>query len=202
MTGMKKSRVRITGVFILILFLLVLSAACAPRSLKDRSENTDQETAFQEFTWSASSDCGVCHTNATQSFTDPASIAEKHPELEKDCFSCHTDQDTIKEAHASVTLDSQKTRATLKKTEVSEAACTSCHPQEEIAEATVSCIALTDSAGTVVNPHERPISESHAKTTCASCHKIHSEEPASVVAPDLCTNCHHASVYECHTCHD
>ena len=102
-----------------------------------------------------------------------------------------------------MTLDSEKKKQTLKKTEVPEAACVGCHDKEDLVAATSSSMVLTDKNGLTVNPHDLPVNDDHTAKglTCASCHKIHADEPSAEVAPGICLNCHHADVYECNTCH-
>ena len=102
----------------------------------------------------------------------------------------------------------------LKNTAVSEETCltSGCHSMDELVAATASSTVLTDSNGTVKNPHEMLIDENHiansnADLACSSCHKMHEENGAesqavAESAQAKCTGCHHQNVYECGTCHD
>ncbi len=68
--------------------------------------------------------------------------------------------------------------------------------------ATADSVVLTDSEGTVVNPHDLPDSTNHNKIVCVDCHKIHdTEADLAKTASKKCTSCHHENVYECYTCH-
>ena len=71
-------------------------------------------------------------------------------------------------------------------------------PEEHVA-LTAGVTELTDSNGTMVNPHEvMGLTEGHADIVCADCHAMHS---AGSTAAETCVSCHHAGVYECNTCH-
>ena len=59
------------------------------------------------------------------------------------------------------------------KTAVDDAVCASCHNAADLAAKTTESAVLTDSEGTVVNPHDLPENEDHAATKCTSCHKMH-----------------------------
>lgn len=68
--------------------------------------------------------------------------------------------------------------------------------------ATADSTALTDSSGTVVNPHDLPAVKDHDSITCTTCHDVHDPEPdAAKTASKKCLSCHHEGVYECYTCH-
>ncbi len=68
--------------------------------------------------------------------------------------------------------------------------------------ATADSEVLTDSEGTVVNPHDLPDSMNHNKIACVDCHKIHdTEADLAKTASKKCTSCHHQNIYECYTCH-
>ena len=180
-------------------------ASCAPQDAQPAKESGGDAPTTQDiaFAWSADSDCGTCHERDVQSFDDAACAASQHADLQGQCLTCHNDEPGLEKAHAKVTLDSEKKKQTLKKTEVPEAACVGCHDKEDLVAATASSTALTDKNGLTVNPHDLPVNDDHAAKglTCASCHKIHADEPSAEVAPGICLNCHHADVYECNTCH-
>ena len=63
---------------------------------------------------------------------------------------------------------------------------------------------LTDKNGTTANPHDLPQNADHtnADLACATCHKLHGEDPIEQTALKACIDCHHAEVFECGTCHD
>ena len=126
-------------------------------------------------------------------------IAKSHGALQ--CVICHDDEEGLVKAHAKVTVDSTKVAKRLKKTEVAAETCLACHEATYSAEATAESTALTDTNGTVVNPHDLPESENHSGIACASCHSMHTTDNIATTAAQTCTKCHHANVYECGTCH-
>lgn len=189
----------------LVCGLALFLASCAPQDAQPAKESGGDAPKTQDiaFAWSADSDCGTCHERDVQSFDDADCVASQHADLQGQCLTCHNDEPGLEKTHAKVTLDSEKKKQTLKKTEVPEAACVGCHDKEDLVAATASSTALTDKNGLTVNPHDLPVNDDHAAKglTCASCHKIHADEPSAEVAPGICLNCHHADVYECNTCH-
>ncbi len=178
-------------------------AACAATGDAEPSEDGGPDADASSFSWSAESDCGACHENDVASFEDPACAASSHADLESQCLTCHNDEPGLQEAHEGVSFDSEKRRATLKKTEVPEDTCLGCHDIDELKAATADSAVLTDDEGTVVNPHDVPANADHegAGISCSSCHKVHTAEGAAQTAPTVCKNCHHHGVYECGTCH-
>lgn len=196
--------IRRTAVLTLVVCGLTLClVACAPQGEGAPPASDDDAPTAAEFTWSKDSDCATCHETDVASFDDAACAASQHASLKNDCLTCHDDVAGLEEAHQKVTLDSQKKKATLKKTAVSEDICLTCHDKTELAVATAASTALTDKNGLTVNPHDLPVNDDHAEagTTCSSCHKLHASESATETAPAVCRNCHHADVYECNTCH-
>lgn len=150
--------------------------------------------------WSETVECGACHTSEAESADNEAAIYSAHAALISDCTTCHFDDILIKR-HAKATTESKMPKM-VKRSEVHDETCTTCHNTEKLAEATADLKTLVDSKDTVVNPHELPQVEDHADITCSSCHKMHSDETApSEKAQKLCTSCHHADVFECGTCH-
>lgn len=118
------------------------------------------------------------------------------------CFTCHSDQEGLAEAHNEKKLNSGKEARRLKKTEISSEFCLTCHDANDLIQATTDSQALTDENGTVVNPHDLPVNESHSDLTCVNCHKAHDEEQSLTEASmATCSSCHHTQVFECHTCH-
>lgn len=199
------SSTRLSAIMTLAVCGLALClAACAPQGESAPPSTSSEEASTPvEFTWSKDSDCAACHETDARSFDDTSCAASQHASLKDDCLSCHDDESGLEEAHQKATLDSRKKKATLKKTEVPESVCLSCHDQTELAVATEGSVALTDKNGLVVNPHDLPVNDDHSEagTTCSSCHKLHTSESAAKTAPAVCRNCHHADVYECNTCH-
>lgn len=82
-----------------------------------------------------------------------------------------------------------------------DALCLGCHEREALVEAAAECELLTDEKGITVNPHDVPDNEGHAELSCMSCHEVHEPAPVEERAPEVCTDCHHAKVYACGTCH-
>lgn len=117
------------------------------------------------------------------------------------CPACHSDAETLTKAHEGVTAESTLPKR-LKKAKIDEGLCLSCHGNHEsLAQATAGSTVLTDTEGTVVNPHDLPDVADHAKITCLSCHKIHGDAPVQKTAAVTCVACHHEGVYACGTCH-
>lgn len=201
------NRLRITGVAAAAIVLCAMLVACAPASTPDvNGSTTDVGGTTVEgasFTWSAEADCGTCHDGDLASFDDANCPASMHNNLKDQCMTCHDDPN-MERAHAKVTLESEKKKATLKRTVVSRESClaSGCHDVAELATATADVTVLTDKNGTTVNPHDLPESEDHSSVTCSSCHKLHTSDAPAEVAPATCRNCHHADVYECNTCHN
>jgi hypothetical protein len=196
-------------VLIVLAFVGALAATqlqltgCAPR---ESSENTEQDTQTvevndQPFSWSAASDCAVCHTTESASLSDPAQPQALEHGTQK-CDSCHSNETLLVQAHEGVTYSSTPAKRASLKT-VDEQTCISCHGDlATVAQQTVSSTALTDSNGLSVNPHERPVGEKHAEnpTTCTDCHKVHSAD-LSRDAMKYCAQCHHRGIFQCGTCH-
>lgn len=148
-------------------------------------------------------DVGNATTKGTgaDDLAEVTSYAQMHvQDLGLTCVSCHEDTDGLAKGHAK--LNSGKEAKRLKKSEVSNEVCLSCHNQDDLAEATKGCTVLTDKNGTVVNPHALPDVADHDGITCTSCHAVHgTEDGVAAQAYATCTNCHHAEVFECNTCH-
>ena len=122
-------------------------------------------------------------------------------DFELACTTCHADEQGMEAAHAK--LNNGREAKRLKKTSVDSELCLTCHDQKALAEATADVDVLTDSEGTVVNPHDLPDVADHATISCTDCHKVHTAETKTLeqTAMTACTNCHHADVFECGTCH-
>ena len=154
---------------------------------------------------SATAEAGVSDATESAGTRDSEeSLAATHAGLGFTCATCHTDEAALKTAHANATPELAAKRATkLRKTTIDVDVCLSCHGLlESLAEKIAGLTLLTDFEGTTVNPHDLPVNSDHETIDCSGCHKVHEVTPAEKAAPDLCLNCHHASVYACHTCHD
>ena len=135
------------------------------------------------------------------SFSDSACAASNHAALT--CTTCHSDVDGLASAHDGVAYGDKGAKR-LKTTDVAESTCQAeaCHGSyETLAEQTSSSTLLTDSNGTVVNPHDLPENADHETVTCGSCHDMHASDDAET-AQKACISCHHMGIYECNTCHD
>ena len=115
------------------------------------------------------------------------------------CVSCHEDSDDLAAAHKK--LNSGKEAKKLRRTTISSEVCTGCHKPEELAQATEGCELLVDANGTAANPHDLPDVADHESIACADCHFAHGDESLVETAMDVCASCHHARIFECHTCH-
>ena len=135
----------------------------------------------------------------TAAGTDPLPLAAVHQAVP--CTGCHSDEKALSTVHDGVTADSKLPKR-LRKAKIDEALCLGCHGSyEDLAEKTADCTVLTDSAGTVVNPHDLPEGADHAKIDCLDCHTAHKVQEVSEATLNTCTGCHHTGVFECGTCH-
>ncbi|NTW29039.1 MAG: cytochrome c3 family protein [Coriobacteriia bacterium] len=190
---------------LVIVFSACMLAACGKTSNNDAAPETEA-TSAAGFVWSATSDCTVCHTAEAKSTTDATMLAATHTKAGVKCTSCHTNATALKSAHDGVTLETKvPADLQMKKTTVDQATCLSsaCHNTTlaELAKKTAGSTVLTDLKGKVVNPHvASTLTQAHvdAKMTCADCHSMHkAQDPMG-----FCVTCHHAKVFECHTCHE
>lgn len=149
--------------------------------------------------WAGEMDCTSCHEVPAKSLDDETCAAPLHTALGLGCTDCHAD-DALIGIHGKMKPNA-KVPTKLKKSDLSVETCASCHPSEALVEATTDSSALTDSEGTVVNPHDIPDVKEHKDISCQSCHKMHAESKPASLAPTLCQDCHHEDVYECYTCH-
>lgn len=115
------------------------------------------------------------------------------------CATCHEDSDDLARAHKK--LNSGKEVKSLRRTSIGSEVCTSCHAPEDLAKATEGRDVLVDESGASVNPHVLPEVSDHESVTCADCHYAHGEVSLTDTAINACISCHHARVFECHTCH-
>lgn len=200
-----KKQICIAATMVIVLVAGICAFATAGCSIRepasnDSASNGNTEQAGMMFTWTPDADCAACHTAEGGSLTDAAcEISAGHGDLA--CVSCHIDTAGLESAHASVDANDYKVPAKLKVTEVSKEACLSCHDLAEVATETSDLTLLTDDNGLIVNPHKLPGNSEHDAVTCARCHTMHEKATPDQNAPDVCASCHHAGVYECHTCH-
>lgn len=176
--------------------LLLILAGCAGGSETGFSSEEDntQQTASG---WDASIDCASCHMAEATSQTSESYRHIEHSGM--NCLSCHVDNDDLEKAHIDAGTDVSK--AKLKKTEIDENICLSCHTKADLATATANNTVLTDKEGLTVNPHDLPEKEDHKKVNCISCHVMHTDKNIDEEAQASCISCHHENVYECYTCH-
>lgn len=161
--------------------------------------------AEERVAWSTEQDCLDCHTKIEKSAEDTACLAGFHGKtLGVACTDCHDDGAVLGPLHKDAKADAKQPKR-LKKTEVTTQACTTCHDEEKLVEATRDCGYLTDKNGLTVNPHAVPQNDGHAQMACVDCHGAHDEgglAPEEEATLGLCTSCHHREVFECGTCHD
>lgn len=149
--------------------------------------------------WADETDCASCHEVPAKSLENETCAASLRTALGLGCTDCHAD-DALIDIHGKMKPNA-KVPTKLKKSDLSVETCAACHSSEALVEATADSSALTDSEGTVVNPHDIPDVKEHKDISCQSCHKMHAESKPASMAPTLCQDCHHEDVYECYTCH-
>ncbi len=176
-------------------------AACAPQARDGSAEgSSDASTPAVQVSWSADSDCSVCHKNPQSSYENASCLASKH--VEQKCIDCHVDETALESVHDGVSADDKQPKR-LKKTDVTDESCLSCHygTKEKLVEAT-SDLLVTDDNGTSANPHDLPENPDHETLACENCHGMHDEASIAEQAQATCLSCHHAGVFECYTCHE
>ena len=145
--------------------------------------------------------CVACHTNEGASFADVSTLAGLHAGLA--CATCHDDDKALDDLHAKTKAKRMPLR--LKKTQVENATCLSCHTDEPGSDAFLALSEgepLVDANGLEVNAHAMVGAQGHEDIACVSCHEVHDEADPGVRAQKVCATCHHANVYECFTCHE
>ena len=171
----------------IVILVSVCLAGCAPQASTESSESSGEAEAATtiatgDFAFSAEADCAVCHTVEGDSFSDSACAASNHAALT--CTTCHSDVDGLASAHDGVAYGDKGAKR-LKTTDVAESTCQAeaCHGSyETLAEQTSSSTLLTDSNGTVVNPHDLPENADHETVTCGSCHDMHASADCAETA--------------------
>lgn len=177
----------------------------APEVLADEPKEADAPAGDPyalAFTWDTSADCSVCHQKEQDSYAGTTAITLVHNAQGLTCLTCHADSSALSAAHEKATSAS-KPPTRLRTTKVEQTTCLDCHGSlESLAQASAECTVLTDTEGTVVNPHAVPENNDHAiVVSCVSCHAVHTGETVEVTANGLCLRCHHENVYSCYTCH-
>lgn len=172
---------------------------CQPQANEGGPAAAEASEAAMQAAWSPDADCAACHASEESSFSDMNAAASKHAD---GCMTCHSDESGLAKVHEKA--EGKDHPKKLKKTEIDDATCLSCHGgYEELAAKTAGLELLTDDKGTTVNPHEAPgLTPGHEAMTCSDCHALHTDEPADKMAPETCLSCHHDNVYECGTCHE
>lgn len=200
---------------------IAIAACTAPSALASETE----------YVWSMELDCTLCHAAEAASLetadvdleaeapAEPVADASAVEAVElvaapddvngyavmhyqtfkMGCTDCHQESEGLEKGHKK--LNSGKEATKLKKSEVGDEVCLSCHQRDKVAEATTQSELLTDERGTSVNPHALPDTEDHAKIDCTDCHQAHGGKDAAQAAMATCTSCHHERVFECNTCH-
>jgi hypothetical protein len=210
----RMSKVRRTRKTIVVTLTIVVLAfmllSCAPRQSgtvdagsngEGDSTGTTENGIGLAFEWSEDSDCGVCHSAEAHSFESSTTAASFH--ASKTCVDCHNEVGTLATIHEGTTPTDLMPKR-LKRTVVKEEVCLECHVRSSLAQDSAASNALTDSVGTVVNPHQLPQTASgiHEEIVCADCHELHNDETGlEKSAKDYCLSCHHADVFVCYTCH-
>lgn len=176
----------------LAVFVVSMMVGCAPQAQTGATDDTPTSTSSA---WSSDMTCSTCHV-AEQAATE----ASTH--VDQTCESCHGEPAALTEAHAGATSDGQMPKK-LKKTTIAEAVCLGCHKSyDDLATRTESPTVLTDTQGTVINPHALPKVAEHGDIVCTSCHKLHAVDSLVETASEACSGCHHQGVFECGTCHE
>ena len=185
---------------ILLALIAVLSSwGCNPRT-DDQGLADGPGMSFEEIEWSTLIDCAICHINENASRSDSSLLASAHASQNVSCVDCHADESKLKTVHNGIDSN-RKVPVKLKRTEVSDETCLSCHLTEELVEKTAGCTVLTDEGGLVVNPHLLPENSSHVIVECNNCHVIHTGNDTNESSLARCFDCHHHKIFECYTCH-
>jgi len=199
--GSHKKKILIIAVVIGI--FVVCAWGCAPRMNEALADPREDNPPGFTYTWSASSDCSVCHRSEGLSMEDTHRLAGFHAEEEGlTCITCHEDSPGLAKAHNNVAMGEANVKR-LKNTEVSDTVCLSCHSLAELATVLPESVYLVDEHGTRVNPHAVPATEGHdGVNNCSSCHETHTLSSAVELSYKNCTSCHHHEVFECGSCHN
>ena len=129
----------------------LLVAGCAPKANEGTGETEDQEDAITvAFTWSETSDCGICHGVETGSFEDSSCLASLHAFGAENCMCCHEDAGSLKSAHADVDASDTNPKASVNAADFPSATCLveGCHVQADLASLVGEQSFIRDSQGT------------------------------------------------------
>ena len=208
------------AVLVVLAWGMLAAFGCTPKEGEGsvRSDGTDSNQSAATAAWSAEADCATCHIAEADSAIDASTLYSTHSVHENmsECIDCHADTDEVLTgAHKNYQGEKAKVPAKLKKSDVSEAVCTTsgCHSIDELVATTADYTELAGSNGKIVNPHTMISDEFHkvdgsngADIQCSSCHKMHETggiEDRAVLetASKKCAACHHSGVFECNTCH-
>lgn len=199
--------------------LVLALAACAPSSSDPKGpEEGSSGKPIAAAAWSPDADCMSCHVSEAESMGDATtlySLHGKHSTMSA-CIDCHgEDGAALAKAHENYMGEKARIPSKLKKTDVTDAVCTTsgCHEMGELVGLTADA-PLVDGEGTRVNPHSMVGDPLHgvggdtgSNLTCVTCHEMHAAGSAEgsfarEAANARCIGCHHADVYECNTCHE
>lgn len=170
---------------------------------KDAEKNTGGVETVETVplpVWETELDCAPCHAAEVESADNSECLYGLHASLVPECTVCHNQGEILQGVHDNAKEGKKAKR--LKKSSVEDGVCLTCHRTEDLVEAVADLDLLTDANGLTVNPHGLPAVEGHAKIACVSCHTMHKAEDVAEEATSLCFGCHHASVFECGTCHE
>lgn len=210
----------VVGATVALAGMVGVAAGCTPQPTSDAPNSGKAATAAEgqdasgsasaegaELTpinWTVDTDCAICHVTESAGAQNPA-CAQAVAHEQQVCVDCHRAADELSSIHAAVTIeDRDKVPTKAKHATADPESCIECHGTlEEVASLTSGSTALTDSQGTVVNPHERPAGESHETNPalCTDCHNNHSQDLPKD-AMKYCAQCHHRGVFQCGTCHE
>lgn len=190
-------------VFTMLLGCFCAIGGCAPQQAEPMPvTGGDDGELSVAVEWSMDGDCTTCHSTEAESATDAGCLVSIHEAQGLACVTCHADDQELALVHEGATADAKMPKKLKRSTVSSDTCLAGCHSQEELKARTEEVAVLEDAYGKVVNPHDMPVSDSHASVTCTDCHAMHKKETADVTAPQACLDCHHAGVYECGTCHE
>ena len=198
----KFSKHMLLSIIVVCVFACILSiGGCSKSGEPTKEGGNDQNN--NATAWSMKSSCVTCHKTEGKSGQDPnTTYAVHYTALKLDCTTCHKDDDgKLSKAHEDIAGKQPSTE--LKRTEVAVNVCSDCHSKDEMVSATESLEVFRDFNGIVINPHDLPTNDSHAKMNCGSCHVMHDgSKNAAEIAAEACKQCHHAGFEPCKNCHD
>jgi hypothetical protein len=191
------------GILVVVLLLILGLMACAPREAAEEtvlgeSDLEGTEPISVTAAWSPTSECSECHADEAASATDAMLLVSQH--TAQACVDCHSDTAALTTAHENA-KPGVVSKATTKM--ATKEFCLSCHGSaEQLAARTEGNTTLTDTDGTVVNPHAVSMNVAHDAEKIDNCYNCHSMHKASPDAIKVCFGCHHQSVFACYTCHE